>query len=293
MQRTIVIGEPVTVSVLGTPLDSLVERLYMDYFAARDLPWDDRCLRSNLLSTSTSPTPPHMMPTSTISSLFGVIFMGQDKLPQAEFIWERALRPALAWEQAHPGQFLHKGTPYYFWAMTVIQRRDIDRGYLIVHRALDEDIRTSGQQRPDTPGFALVSLNHEKPDQAFRQWVVLQAQHVEQLLYNYNAAHQRNLTMDQVKHRFLSNPPRTEALFLFTYTLARLINISDEPVHVRTNPVAGQLELNLFFDVTLVIDAVMAFNGQCEAAIANVRRSNAPKKRKCVVGLSSGRSNKQ
>lgn len=257
MQRTIVIGEPVTVSVLGTPLDSLVERLYMDYFAARDLPWDELDVSAAIYFDQHLTDPAaHDAYFNNFISLWRHL-MGQDKLPQAEFIWERALRPALAWEQAHPGQFLHKGTPYYFWAMTVIQRRDIDRGYLIVHRALDEDIRTSGQQRPDTPGFALVSLNHEKPDQAFRQWVVLQAQHVEQLLYNYNAAHQRNLTMDQVKHRFLSNPPRTEALFLFTYTLARLINISDEPVHVRTNPFAGQLELNLFFDVTLVIDAVI------------------------------------
>ena len=61
--------------------------------------------------------------------------------------------------------------------------------------------------------------------------------------------------MDQVKQRFLTDP--TEALFLFTYTLARLINIGDEPIHVRTNPFAGQLELNLFFDITLVIDAVI------------------------------------
>jgi hypothetical protein len=257
MQRTIVIGEAVTMSVLGAPLDPLVERFYMDYFAGRALPWDELDVAAGTYFDQ-HPTDPsaHDDYFNNFISLWRHL-MGRQNQLRAEFVWERALKPALAWEQAHPGQFLHKGTPYYFWAMTVILRRDMDRGYLIIHRALDEDIRTHEQQCPDTPGFALVSLNYEKPDQAFRPWVVLQAQHVEQLLHNYNTVHQRNLTMDQVKQRFLTNPPTTEALFLFTYTLARLVNISDEPIHVRANPFAGQLELNLFFDITLVIDAVI------------------------------------
>jgi hypothetical protein len=78
------------------------------------------------------------------------------------------------------------------------------------------------------------------------------------LLNNYNATHHRALIMDDVKQRFLTNPPSIEVLFLFTYTLARLLNIADEPPHLRTNAFAGQLELNLFFDTALVIEAVIA-----------------------------------
>ena len=277
MQRTIVIGEPVTMSVLGAPLDALVERFYMDYFAGRELPWDELDVAAGTYFDQ-HPTDPaaHDDYFNNFISLWRHL-MGHDNQSRAEYIWERALKPALAWEQAHAGQFLHKGTPYYFWAMTVIIRRDMDRGYLIMHRALDEDIRTHAQQRPDTPGFALVSLNHEKPDQAFRQWVVHQAQHVEQRLHNYNAAHQRSLTMDQVKQRFLINPPTTEVLFLFTYTLARLINISDEPIHVRANPFAGQLELNLFFDITLVIDAVIKARTPQDGNSSTTRNTSSPR----------------
>lgn len=72
---------------------------------------------------------------------------------RAELVWERVLQPALAWEHAHPGQFVHKGTPYYFWAMTAILGRDMDRGYLAIHRALEEDIRTHRQARPRGPSF--------------------------------------------------------------------------------------------------------------------------------------------
>jgi hypothetical protein len=46
----------------------------------------------------------------------------------AERVWERALEPALAWEKANTGKFLHKGTAFYFWAVTALLRNDLDRG---------------------------------------------------------------------------------------------------------------------------------------------------------------------
>jgi hypothetical protein len=60
--------------------------------------------------------------------------------------------------------------------MTVLLRGDLDHGYLLIHQAVLEDIETSGQPRPNTPGYALVSLDYNRVEQAFRQWVMAQAE---------------------------------------------------------------------------------------------------------------------
>jgi hypothetical protein len=257
MQRTLFVGETAQISLLGPPVEPLIERGYIDYFGGREFPWEEIDGAATAFFDAHPNDPAaHDAYFNNFISLWRHL-LGAGNFVRAEFTWERVLQPALAWEQAHPGQYLHKGTPLYFWAMTTIIRRDMDRGYLLAHRALEEDIRTHGQARPNTPGYALVSLDHERPDQAFRTWVQHQATYVEQRLNGYNATHTRTLTIQDLKARFLDNPPSLDVLFLFTYTLARLINITDEPAHVRTNAFAGQLELNVCFDLTLVIDGII------------------------------------
>ena len=45
---------------------------------------------------------------------------------------------------------------------------------------------------------------------------------------------------------------------MLTYTVARLRNIAGLPSHAITNQFAGQLQLNLLFDIALVIDSAVA-----------------------------------
>lgn len=169
MQRTMFVGENgVQVAVLGPPVEPLIERSYVEYFSGKDFLWED------IDAAATTHFDAHPTNAEAQDEYFNNFvslwrhLLQQGNFPRAEFVWERVLKPALAWEQAHPGQFLGKGTSYYFWGMTAILRRDMDRGYLLIHRALEEDIRASGQARPNTPAYALVSLDYQKPDQAFR-----------------------------------------------------------------------------------------------------------------------------
>jgi hypothetical protein len=260
LQRlAIIAGEQVVLTVLGPPVEPLFEQFYHAYFTGQALPWAelDTAARDYFDQHPADPAA-HNDYFNNFISLWQRMMAGQLYV-DGERVWEQALQPALAWEQTHPGQRLHKGTPYYFWAMTAIMRRDMDRGYLISHKALQEDVDTSGQQNPATPGYALVSLDDTNLDQAFRAWVVHQAQYVEQLLNNYNNTHARNLTLADLRQKFLTNPPSIDTLFLFTYTLARIMNVTDAPAHTRSNAFAGQVELNLLFDIALVIDASIHF----------------------------------
>jgi hypothetical protein len=107
------------------------------------------------------------------------------QLDHAEDLWRQAVAPAINWEQAHPDRRIHKGTAFYFWGATAILRGDLDRGYSLMHQAVEEDSQLINGAFPDTPASALVTLNAEKPDQAFRPWVVAKASLLEEFLAAY------------------------------------------------------------------------------------------------------------
>lgn len=175
----------------------------------------------------------------------------------AEHIWQMALRPALNWESQNKGRFIHKGTPFYFWGMTSILRGDLDTGFSLIHQSVDEDCRTSAVKFPDTPGFAFATLNYTKTDQAFRDWVVFQAKKLAETIQSYCGLYGKSLTLDDFQKRFLINPPNMDTIFLFVYTLARLNHLQDVPNYALSSGFAGQLEMNLLFDLTLVLDAAV------------------------------------
>jgi hypothetical protein len=80
---------------------------------------------------------------------------------KAENVWRMALEPALEWESQHPGEFIHKGTPFYFWGMAAISRGELDLGYTLMHQALKEDIRTQNTENPQIPAFAFAILDYD------------------------------------------------------------------------------------------------------------------------------------
>jgi len=133
-------------------------------------------------------------------------FLNDGLWDQAENIWRLALEPAIEWEDKNKGKRMHKGGPYYFWGMTAIQRGDIDRGYALMHQALKEDAITHKKKNPDTPALAFASLNYLKVDQAFRQWVVLEAQYLDGQIERYCLLHQRTFTLEDFKSKYLEIP---------------------------------------------------------------------------------------
>jgi hypothetical protein len=244
-------------------MDRAFDRLHAAYFGNAPLAWEEfKAAALQYLDLNAGTPSAH----DAYFNAFTVIWqsvLDSGRLDHAEHIWKRALQPAQEWEQAHGGQ-LHKGTPYYFWAMTSLLRGDLDQGYLLMHQSVEEDIRTSGQKTPDTPGYALVTLNFNKVEQAFRQWVLEQAAFLNELIKNYASTYQRALTIEDVKRRFIDTPPSIDAVFLLTYSIARLKKIAGLPEHVTSNPFAGQLQLNLLFDVTLVIDTAIKTKNQAQ-----------------------------
>lgn len=259
MQRIVTVGNTsIALKNLGQPLDGVFDRIYEAWFARSILIWDEVDASAQDFFDGNVGVPARHNDFFGAFTIIWQMLLNSAQYTAAEQLWERCIQPALRWEQQHPGQYVHKGTPLYFWGMTVLLRGDIDWGYLLMHQALEEDIRTLQQNPPDTPGLALVTLNYERLEQAFRGWVLGQAQFLEHtLLADYTATHQRALTLAEVKTRFFQNPPDIETVFLLAYSLARLMRLSSLPVYTTANPFAGQLQLNLLFDIALVIDAAI------------------------------------
>lgn len=182
-------------------------------------------------------------------------FRGKGRLDLAEGIWQMALDPAREWEGMHSDRQIDKGVPYYFWAIAALLRGSIDSGYVLAHQAAEEDSRTSsGLKYPDTPAYALVSLNYDKVNQAFKGWVDEQVSFFKVFITDYSKVYGRAFSVHDVRDKFLRNPPNHDVVFLLTYTLARLKVMSEMPVGAKRNQFVGQLQLNLLFELLLVID---------------------------------------
>ncbi|MFB0534490.1 MAG: hypothetical protein ACETWR_05870, partial [Anaerolineae bacterium] len=154
-------------------------------------------------------------------------------------------------------EFIHKGTPFYFWGMAAISRGELDLGYALMHQALEEDIRTHNTDHPQTPAFAFAVLDYDNVNQAFRHWPLSLAEFLDGFLTSYCTSLNRTLQLDEFRTRFLVNPPSLDVVFLFAYTLGRFFLLDRGPDYALRSGFAGQLETNLLFDLILVIDATI------------------------------------
>lgn len=175
---------------------------------------------------------------------------------QACALWEWALRPVAAVEAASNDGRIHRGAAYYFWGMSAILGGDIDRGYLLMHAALEEDIETHRCIDPATPAYRLVILDGLHPEQAFRPWVAALSDSLDRRLAGYRCRTGRQLSGNDFRARFLSQVAVREPAFLLSYCLARLKR-DHETFRFRPSTFAAQLFANILFDVCLVVDAAI------------------------------------
>jgi hypothetical protein len=187
-----------------------------------------------------------------------VPLMNRGNFVQAQRTWKSALDIATAWEGENAGQYVHKGTGYYFWGMAALESGDLDAGYLLIHQALAEDLRKNEQVWPGGAAAAFATLDYAEPMQAMKELVNDQAAFVEERLATYRNTRAKTLTIDQVRTSFLSQPSCRAAVFLLVHSVARLRKISLLPFYVLQSDFAGQLEMHVLLGFTLAVEAAIA-----------------------------------
>jgi len=179
------------------------------------------------------------------------------KYDEAETIWTMALSIAIEWEMKNPNQFIHKGTPFYFWGVTVILRGNLEKGYSLMHQALQEDIRTTGCILPNTPSLAFAMLDYSRNEQAFKPWLIEQAVFINKHIEDYCESYGSQFNIEMFRINFLNSPPSADIIYLFSYIVAKLLQIQKMPPYILRNDFASQMQLELLFNLSLVIDAVI------------------------------------
>ena len=142
-------------------------------------------------------------------------FLNQGCFKNAEYRWDFALNIAYEWENKNQNKRIHKGTPYYFWGVTCILNGDLEKGFLLMHQALEEDKKTHQTKTPKTPAYSFVTLDYENQNQFFRPKVREIAEFLKENLDSYRSSRGGTLTLSGFKSKFLEESTLQEVVFYF------------------------------------------------------------------------------
>ena len=177
----------------------------------------------------------------------------------AEQIWQLTVQIAKDWEELNQSKSkIHKGAAYYFWAVTCILKEDLEKGFLVMHQALEEDRLNRPNQFKDTPAYAFVKLDYNRQEQYFRNKVLEVAEFLEQRIKLYQSSRNGTLSLDQLQSKFLDNINVLDQTFLFVYELFHIKKLLSESKQGLTQNVYGSiLIMHVIFIFVLIIDNVI------------------------------------
>ncbi len=257
MTKFIIGGQAFSINSLDQQLDVEFLSLYSAYLSSATCSWDSFVAAAHAYLSKPSVSGGHHDEFFNNFTILWQHFLAAGQFDAAERIWAMACKIAWDWERANPGSLVHKGTPYYFWGMTALHRGDIDRGYALMHQALEEDVRESGQPFPDTPALSLATMNAEQPLQAAFDWVAQKAQVAQRHLESYRRASGKLLSYQDFNSRFLQHPPNRHAVYSLSYVLGRFSKLLGAPSQILESDFAAQLNMDLIFRLLQVLEVAL------------------------------------
>jgi hypothetical protein len=162
----------------------------------------------------------------------------------AEQIWQFAVQIAKEWDTLNQSKNrIHKGAAYYFWAVTCILKEDLEKGFLLMHQALEEDKQNRPTELTDTPAYAFVTLDYKQQHQYFGNKVREIAKFLEERLELYRSSRNSDLSLDQLKSKFMESTDLMDQGFLFVYELFHIKKILSESQQGLIQNVYGSILL--------------------------------------------------
>jgi hypothetical protein len=185
-------------------------------------------------------------------------YFDQGRLSEAKAFWNKIVATTRTWE-GRTGHRVHKGSALYFWGVTAIVQGEIDKGFLLMHSALEEDILTHNNPLPRTPALMFATLDFSEPRQFFYPFVRELADFLQSFLPAYQTLRGTPFSIDNFRTKFLNHPPSAHAVFALTHALARLHLLHRVPTYSLSSQFGGQYQLAVLSDIALVIDEAVAF----------------------------------
>jgi hypothetical protein len=189
------------------------------------------------------------------AQVWGNWLAGQDHLQAADAFWEHLMGIAHATEVALKVD-VHKGTPYYFWGETNLLMGNLDKGFLLMHQALEED-RENHPDFPDTPAYWLVLLDDRSPNQNFRDYVHRFAGELRSQLSNFRDNRAGTITETDFRTKFLWQTNLYDQAIAFTYGFVRASLMRHLPTEISRNELASTLAFQTLLSMCQVTEEVM------------------------------------
>ena len=184
-------------------------------------------------------------------------------------LWTEILAFVKEWEENNKPKVLHKGTSYYFSAVSSILQNDFDAAIMSMHNALIED-KLNNPKWDEAPGYWFLTLNDQKPNQYFKPFVDgmigfirdrLDGQGIEQGRYkkSYQAKRGGTLTYPDFRNKFLDNKSTNEELkYFFVYSIIRIWHLRRlHKSKVGDSLMAPLIFTNALFTLLLVLDNLL------------------------------------
>ncbi len=185
-------------------------------------------------------------------------FLNQGRFKNAEHLWDLALNIAYEWENKNQNKRIHKGTPYYFQGVACILNGDLEKGFLLMHQALEEDKRTHQTNTPKTPAYSFVTLDYEKQDQFFRPKVVEIAKFIDEKLNIYRSSKGGTLTLPDFKSKFLEESALQDVVFYFIFELFHLKKlIAEIDQRLTQNVFSSLLQANTILNFCIIVENII------------------------------------
>jgi len=198
--------------------------------------------------------------------------LNNHKYRDAFILWTGILDFVKDWEKNNPTKKLHKGTPYYFSAVSSILSNDFDAAMMAMHNALAED-KINNKNWQNMPAYSFLTLDYKNPNQHFKNFVDgmvgfiadrLDGTGHEKGRYKGHYKNKRGgiITYDQFRSKFLDNQKIDEEIrFLFVYALIRFWHLRILHVNKVGDPLlAPVIFSNVIFLLLLVIDKLLCIN---------------------------------
>lgn len=251
-------GNTLTLNKLDKQMDEQFELMYRYYFFKQKFDID-LCKKSAVkFFDESSEVKLHDRFFNNFTILWQILIQN-GSLFSAEQVWQLAVQIATQWETLNQSKYrVHKGAAYYFWAVTCILKEDLEKGFLLMHQALEEDKKNRPNELTYAPAHAFVRLDYEQQGQYFRNKILEVTEFLEQRLELYQSSRNGALSLAQLKSEFLDNKDLIDKTFLLVYHLFHIKKlISESNQGLTQNTYGSILMMQIIFTFILVIDNVI------------------------------------
>ncbi len=140
-------------------------------------------------------------------------------------LWSAVLTAVTAWERRR-GAVIYKAPLFYHWGESHIRYGDSDRGFILLHRAQEEDQRRLGRHSVDTPAHWFLTLDDRK-ESDLQPLTYDMVTYVKTRLVVYHDTRKGVLSYEEFRAKFLDSddPALDDIRLFFSYTAFKLIKL--------------------------------------------------------------------